>query len=162
MEARMILAPPMAALAAERATQSDIEELERIWQADSEAIMGSDEAGDLIQDFHLKLAAMTRNPALEAAARPLIQLVTLAFGPAAGRNHLAGQPSILSLQWAVLDAVRNRQAEGASLRMVELMEAAYARLTRDNADFTRAVGRDIDMQKDAPFTQSKYLGLKDG
>ena len=33
MEARLILAPPMAALAAERATDDDLVELERIWSA---------------------------------------------------------------------------------------------------------------------------------
>ena len=33
----MMLAPPMAALAAERATDEDIEELESIWNANEQA-----------------------------------------------------------------------------------------------------------------------------
>jgi GntR family transcriptional repressor for pyruvate dehydrogenase complex len=139
MEARMILAPPMAALAAERASQEDIEELERIWNAGGEGPESNRLPGELIEAFHLKLASMTRNPALEAAARPLIQLVTTAFTPAASRRALAGEPSILTLQWGVLDAVKKRNPEMARRRMLELMEAAYARLRTDENDFGRSI-----------------------
>lgn len=139
MEARTILAPPMAALAAERATQEDIEELERIWSAGGEGPESTRLPGELIEAFHLKLASMTRNPALEAAARPLIQLVTTAFTPAAGRMALAGEPSILALQWGVLDAVKKREPDMARRRMLELMEAAYARLRTDENDFGRSI-----------------------
>jgi DNA-binding FadR family transcriptional regulator len=138
MEARMILAPPMAALAAERATEADIEELEEIWSANEEQRHDT-RPGGLIEAFHLQLAAMTRNPALEAAARPLIQLVTAAFAPAATRGALAGAPSIVALQWAVLDAVKKRDSNLARERMVELMESAYLRLQTDESDFSKSV-----------------------
>jgi DNA-binding FadR family transcriptional regulator len=138
MEARMILAPPMAALAAERATDDDLAELERIWNAHEEDPMQS-KPGGLIEAFHLKLASMTRNPALEAAARPLIQLVTIAFRPAAGRGSLNGRPSIVELQWAVLDAVKRRDTTLASLRMVELMESAYGRLRSSGNDLSASI-----------------------
>jgi DNA-binding FadR family transcriptional regulator len=137
MEARMILAPPMAAMAAERATDDDLVELERIWSAGGEG--ASEEPGGLIEAFHLKLASMTRNPALEFAARPLIQLVTRAFKPAALRGALAGQPTIVQLQWAVLEAVKARDAELARRRMIELMESAYGRLHTRETNFGKAI-----------------------
>jgi len=149
MEARMILAPPMAALAAERATHDDIDDLERIWHANGENPAES-EPGELIESFHLKLAAMTRNPALEAAARPLIQLVTTAFRPAATKRALEGEPSILALQWAVLDAVKRRDPELARNRMLELMEAAYARLHVEEGDFAKSIRPHVSPQVRRP------------
>src|SRR5215216_86644 len=138
MEARMILAPPMAALATERATDEDIEDLERIWNA-NEQVTQDARPGGLIEAFHLKLASITRNPALEAAARPLIQLVTIAFRPAASRGSLDGRPSIVALQWAVLEAVKSRDGALASRRMVELMESAYGRLRTSGNDLSDSI-----------------------
>jgi GntR family transcriptional repressor for pyruvate dehydrogenase complex len=141
MEARLILAPPMAALAAERATDEDLQELERIWNVHEETYTQS-KPGGLIEAFHLKLASMTRNPALEAAARPLIQLVTIAFRPAAGKGSLDGLPSIVALQWSVLEAVKSRDGALASRRMVELMESAYGRLRTSGHDLASSIPAD--------------------
>jgi DNA-binding FadR family transcriptional regulator len=84
-------------------------------------------------------ASMTRNPALEAAARPLIQLVTVAFGRAASKGGLRGSPPIMALQWAVLEAVKQRRPQLAQERMVDLMDAAYIRLHGQETDSSRSI-----------------------
>jgi DNA-binding FadR family transcriptional regulator len=129
--------------AGKRATDDDIYELERIWSAHEEVQLDA-KPGGLIEAFHLKLASMTRNPALEAAARPLIQLVTIAFRPAATKGSLEGKPSIVALQWAVLDAVKLRDSALASRRMIELMESAYGRLRKGGSDLSSSIAADPD------------------
>lgn len=142
MEARLLLAPPMAALAAARGTPDDIRQLDDIWNA-HESQSGPRFPGQMIEEFHLKLAAMTHNPALEAAARPLIQLVRAAFEPAAELMALDGEPSIMALQWSVLEAVKSRNTELAEQRMRDLMETAYMRLHSRVDDFTKPIPKSL-------------------
>jgi DNA-binding FadR family transcriptional regulator len=73
MEARIVLAPEIAALAAQRATEDDIRALQEI----STRIDGtrSDEAHRAVYAFHLRLIEACGNPILKAAMSPVLDLV---------------------------------------------------------------------------------------
>src|SRR5579864_1870054 len=120
IEARIVLAPAIAALAAERATDDDIRALEDI----SKGIDGtrSDRAHRSMFAFHVRLTEACGNPILKAAMTPILNLVEpvadLARIKARERSSPAEQSEIL----AVMQAVKARDPERARASMVKYME----------------------------------------
>lgn len=120
VEARIVLAPEIAALAAQRATDDDICALEAIAQG----IDGtrSDQAHRSMFAFHVRLTEACGNPILKAAMTPILNLVEpiadLARLRARERNSPGEQSEIL----AVMQAVKSRDPERARASMVRYME----------------------------------------
>lgn len=120
LEARIVLAPEIAALAAQRATDDDICALEAI----ARGIDGtrSDLAHRSMFAFHLRLTEACGNLILKAAMTPILNLVEpiadLARLRARERNSPGEQSEIL----AVMQAVKSRDPERARASMIRYME----------------------------------------
>jgi DNA-binding FadR family transcriptional regulator len=120
IEARIILAPEIAALAAQRATDDDIRALEEI----SHGIDGtrSDQAHRAMFAFHVRLTEACGNPILKAAMSPILDLVE----PVADLVRLNARekqpPSEQSEILAVMQAVKARDPVRARASMVNYME----------------------------------------
>lgn len=120
VEARIVLAPEIAALAAQRATDDDICALEAI----ARGIDGTrpDQAHRSMFAFHLRLTEACGNLILKAAMTPILNLVEpiadLARLRARERNSPGEQSEIL----AVMQAVKSRDPERARASMIRYME----------------------------------------
>jgi GntR family transcriptional repressor for pyruvate dehydrogenase complex len=120
IEARIVLAPEIAALAAQRATDEDIHALEEI----SRGIDGtrSDQAHRAMFAFHVRLTEACGNPILKAAMSPILDLVE----PVADLVRLTAReknsPSEQSEIVAVMHAVKTRDPVRARASMVKYME----------------------------------------
>jgi GntR family transcriptional repressor for pyruvate dehydrogenase complex len=128
VEARIILAPPIAALAAERATAEDIAELEAlcdVYEADSH----SDAAHRAHVAFHVKLAEACGNPILQAAMIPLLDLVDTVANLARIARREGQEPPFSTLLRGVVDAIKARDPDRARSLMTKQVEAFADMLT---------------------------------
>jgi GntR family transcriptional repressor for pyruvate dehydrogenase complex len=120
IEARIVLAPEIAALAALRATDSDIQALEEI----SSGIdgTGSDRAHQAMFAFHVRLTEACGNPILKAAMSPILDLVEPVADLVRLRARERSSPAEQSEILAVMRAVKARDAVAARASMVRYME----------------------------------------
>jgi GntR family transcriptional regulator, transcriptional repressor for pyruvate dehydrogenase complex len=120
IEARMVLAPEIAALAAQRATEEDIRALEDI----SHGIDGtrSDQAHRAMFAFHARLTEACGNPILKAAMTPILNLVEPVADLARRRARERSSPAEQSEILAVMQAVKARDPVRARASMVKYME----------------------------------------
>jgi DNA-binding FadR family transcriptional regulator len=127
LEARVVLAPAIAALAAQRASDEDIHALEAI----SKGIDGtrSDQAHRSMFAFHVRLTEACGNPILKAAMTPILDLVEPVADLARRRAREREQhsPAEQSEILDVMQAVKARDADRARAAMVKYMER-FARL----------------------------------
>ena len=122
VEARIILAPPIAALAAERATAADIAELEALCDM-YEADRRSEAAHRAHLAFHLKLAETCGNPILQASMTPLLHLVDTVANLARIARREDERFSFSRVLRGVVDAIKARDAEQARTLITEQVEA---------------------------------------
>lgn len=163
MEARMFLAPKVAALAAQRATDADIVELSILEQRlrDGERL-----AYYLVQQ---KLAEMSRNAALAAAMMPLVDLVDEVFIFARSKLNAetraefdaTPQNRTRQLQLRLIQAVRNRDPALAQEMMSKVMESAYAGLRRLGIDFSAGIVQ-LSYELQPPAVERVLVGLNEG
>lgn len=163
MEARMFLAPKVAALAAQRATDADIVELSILEQRlrDGERL-----AYYLVQQ---KLAEMSRNAALAAAMMPLVDLVDEVFIFARSKLNAETQAEFdatpqnrtRQLQLRLIQAVRNRDPALAQEMMSKVMESAYAGLRRLGIDFSAGIVQ-LSYELQPPAVERVLVGLNEG
>jgi GntR family transcriptional repressor for pyruvate dehydrogenase complex len=120
IEARIVLAPEIAALAAQRATDEDIRVLEEI----SRGIDGtrSDRAHRSMFAFHVRLTEACGNPILKAAMSPILDLVEPVADLVRLRALETRSPSEQSEILAVMEAVKARDPVRARASMVKYME----------------------------------------
>ena len=120
IEVRIVLAPAIAALAAQRATDVDIRALEDI----SRGIDGtrSDQAHRSMFAFHVRLTEACGNPILKAAMTPILDLVEPVADLARIRARERSSPAEQSEILAVMQAVKAHDSERARASMVKYME----------------------------------------
>ena len=131
IEARRIIEPAAAELAARRGTAQDLLTIERAWRAMERAIPHDLDAcceADLA--FHRAVVVASRNVVLtnligtiEAALRAAFLLTT---------SLMANQAKTLSVHKAVLESIRARDTAGARAavnRLLDVAEEDYRRLT---------------------------------
>lgn len=119
-EVRRIIEPPAAALAAVRASPEHIESMER-WFALMEKDLEDDE--DFINadmGFHMAILAASRNSILQQMNRAinLVLRISRTITVAVPGSSEASMP----FHWAILEAIRDRDATASQVRMEELLE----------------------------------------
>lgn len=137
MEARYIIEPAAAGLAAERATAQDLAQLEDAYKRMAAAmphnlphnVSGYSEAD---MDFHSALLAASHNHVLTHLASVIRAAMRALFDLTA---HLGTAPEeALHLHGAIVEAVRLRQPEAARRAISSILENASADLKAGNAD----------------------------
>jgi DNA-binding GntR family transcriptional regulator len=129
LEARLLLEPEMARLAAERRTDGDVDAMRQAIDAE-QAARSSDDAHDASRAFHLAVAAATRNEALQR----LLESLWIAD---VGRRLLAQrrraptwQPSDVEEHRAILAAVEQGDAARAAQLMRDHVGSAVRHWSR--------------------------------
>jgi GntR family transcriptional repressor for pyruvate dehydrogenase complex len=123
VEARVTLAPPIAAFAAARATPRDIAVLEGLCD-----LIDTDEDPEAVHEarvaFHRKVAEMSGNPILEAAMVPLLHLVdTIGYQFSVTHRRSGLSPIPTGPMRALTAALAAHSPEDARAAMMELMNS---------------------------------------
>jgi GntR family transcriptional repressor for pyruvate dehydrogenase complex len=120
IEARIVLAPEIAALAAQRATDDDIRALEDI----SKGIDGtrSDAAHRAMFAFHVRLTEACGNPILQASMSPILDLVEPVADLVRLKARVKSSPTERSEILDVMEAVKARDPVRARASMVKYMQ----------------------------------------
>ncbi|MGH6798366.1 MAG: FadR/GntR family transcriptional regulator, partial [Roseiarcus sp.] len=129
IEARRIIEPAAAALAAKRATAADLARIEQAYLGMERNLRTNLEAcceADL--RFHVGVVAASHNVVLRGLTGTIEAALRATF---AITNRLASaQSRALSAHQAVFECVRMRDADGARLATIELLEIAARDLDR--------------------------------
>ncbi len=121
-EARRIIEPGMAALAAERAAKRDLAAVRRMLERHEERVNAGTYGGAEDTAFHLKIAAMAENGLLARLLDAVFQALHAIREPA-----LRSSPAIkLSLEghWRVLEALEAHDPEAAQRASLEHLDRA--------------------------------------
>jgi DNA-binding FadR family transcriptional regulator len=139
IEARRIIEPAAAALAAKRATAADLARIEQAYLGMERNLRTNLEAcceADL--KFHVSVIAASHNIVLKGLTGTIEAALRTTF---AITNRLASaQSRALSAHRVVFECVRMRDAEGARLATVELLEIAARDLDSKRAGVAGAPG----------------------
>jgi len=123
-EARRLLEPAIAGLAAGRATQEDLQEMERILEEQAKEVAAG--LTGLAQDaaFHASIAASVRNRAITRIVNALMDLLTQSREESL---QTPGRPTRSHQDHRrILDAIRRRDAAGAQRAMLDHLNAVEA------------------------------------
>jgi GntR family transcriptional repressor for pyruvate dehydrogenase complex len=131
-EARIILEEGTAHLAADRISEEQLESIEQI--IDREKLAGEKEEYEIYvqadRDFHLGIVAYSRNPFLEAAIQPLVDIMGRRLWGGIDQLYLFNPKGIsqtLEEHKCILDALKKRDAHGARKAMRRHLENARDR-----------------------------------
>lgn len=123
-EARRLLEPAIAGLAARRATQDDLQEMERILEEQAKEVAAG--LTGLAQDaaFHASIAASVRNRAITRIVNALMDLLTQSREESL---QTPGRPTRSHQDHRrILDAIRRRDEPGARRAMLDHLNAVEA------------------------------------
>jgi GntR family transcriptional repressor for pyruvate dehydrogenase complex len=138
-EARRVLEPSLAALAAERATPEEIQEMERILDEQAREIAAS--RTGLAQDaqFHAAIGAAAHNRAITRITHAIMDLLTQSREESL---NTPGRPTRSHEDHRrILDAVNRRDAEAARRAMLEHIEAVEELVVEPDTPGVRRRGR---------------------
>ena len=113
-----ILEPEIAALSAEKATEQDIEELQKICTDVSEMIKRGEDYSQRDIEFHVKIATITGNLVIPQLIPLITQGVSLYVNLT--NHNMAGSAAITHQK--VVDAIKRHDSEGAYASMLEHMK----------------------------------------
>lgn len=139
-EALYFLEPELTALAASRGDAAALNELEQCVEAQEQHTRDFAIWNKLDQEFHLKIASMSANPALILARTPITQLLM----PALRRSTQAESHTLEALEHhrQILEAIRRRDPAAASLIVKRHINAFRKRWERSGFDPSGRVGDD--------------------
>ena len=138
-EARRVLEPSLAALAAERATPEEIQEMERILEEQAREVAAS--RTGLAQDaqFHSAIGAAAHNRAITRITHAIMDLLTQSREESL---NTPGRPTRSHEDHRrILDAVHRRDAEAARRAMLEHIEAVEELVVEPDTPGVRRRGR---------------------
>jgi GntR family transcriptional repressor for pyruvate dehydrogenase complex len=131
-EARRLLEPALAGLAARRATQDDLEEMERVLEEQAKEVAAG--LTGLAQDaaFHAAIATSVRNRAITRIVNALMDLLTQSREESL---QTPGRPTRSHQDHRrILDAIRRRDEAGARRAMVDHLNAVEALVMGGNGE----------------------------
>ena len=138
-EARRLLEPSLAALAATRATPEEIQEMERILEEQAKEIAGG--RTGLAQDaqFHAAIGAAAHNRAITRIAHAIMDLLTQSREESL---NIPGRPTRSHEDHRrVLAAIERRDSDGARKAMLDHIEAVERLVVPPEATPTGRAGR---------------------
>lgn len=151
-EARKIIEPEVAALAAERANKVDILAMEEALARQSEEIKAGRSGEEFDTEFHLILARIPSNPVVLTLMNTLIDVHHESRLMAHRTTDLSRRS--LADHKAVLDAVRNRQPEIAREVMWQHLQAIENLLTVSEE------GKDVSLPQEDRVTKRSSVPIQ--
>ena len=138
-EARIVLEEGATRVAVVHALKEDIETLERILGQESAAAEEAEYGRYVMADreFHLAVVASSRNPFLEAAIHPLVDVMGRKLWGGIDQLYLfkpQGISQTLEEHRRVLEAIKKKDADGAGKAMRQHLENARDRFLGDRRE----------------------------
>lgn len=123
MELRWMIEPNVAALAAERATEEDIAELERICKETEDKIRAGINHSQSDQQFHIAISKAAHNSIAAVVVRQMFTINHVDYLPDYLKNKLPDRLSqTITLHRQILDAIKAHDADKAQAAMVRHLE----------------------------------------
>jgi len=117
-ELRQVLEPACAKLAAERATEAEIDAILCYERIAAEKIASGEQFTRADQDFHQMISRATHNPVIEKMMLAVVEAIRNAIDAAVyGGLDATARENALQNHRAVAQAIRERDPEGAALAM---------------------------------------------
>lgn len=110
-EARLLIEPPVARLAARRASLDDVEKLRAVVEAQTRQVKGPGKAWDPDLHFHRLLAQCSKNLPMVVMVNSLADLMVEAIKPIAIQK--TQRTKTLDFHWKLLDAITRRDQDAA-------------------------------------------------
>jgi GntR family transcriptional repressor for pyruvate dehydrogenase complex len=124
VHARQVIEPPLAAYAAERRTEEDIETLIADYNTLKEYSGDFHELAKLDMKFHLDLAHASHNKILPVLLEPIIQSFMPEVKAFVYETIHTAKDSAIESHWKVLDCIINQDAKGAYEAMIAHLKIA--------------------------------------
>jgi len=132
-EARLLLEPPVARLAAQRASPEDIERLRELVHKQDVAVRGNGDSRKYDLEFHRLVARCARNLPLMLVMNSVADLVVEAIRPIDLKR--AARRKTLDLHRRILDAIAQRDEKAAYKIMLEHVLEVQSRLGQSLAEW---------------------------
>lgn len=110
-EARLLIEPPVARLAARRASLDDVEKLREVVEAQTRQVKGPGKAWNPDLHFHRLVARCSKNLPMVIMVNSLADLMVEAIRPIAIRK--TQRAKTLDFHWKLLDAITRRDQDAA-------------------------------------------------
>jgi DNA-binding FadR family transcriptional regulator len=125
IEARSLIEPGVARLAAQRARAADLQRLERLLEEMKGRVTRDAAWLKVEQDFHVGIARASRNPVIMRIVPVIVEAIVkgLRYAPRAAEDHRQA----FREHSAILDAIREKNPEMAFQAMRQHLEASYRR-----------------------------------
>jgi DNA-binding FadR family transcriptional regulator len=125
MEARRILEPEVARLAAERASEGDTQRLAGLLEQMKSFVTNDATWLDVEMEFHCSIARATGNPVIMRILPVIVEAIVreLRYAPRSQEDHRKA----LEEHSLIMDAIRQKDPEAAYQSMKRHMEASYQR-----------------------------------
>lgn len=123
IEVRRILEVETVALAAVRATEEDLSEMERVLRSVEDAVASGENPLGQSSQFHLVVAKAAHNPVLYSMVKPFVRLITRS-APLIGKHVPQSIQQEYPQHRALYDAIRQRNPEEARAHMRRHLEVA--------------------------------------
>ena len=144
-EVRHLLEPQIAAVAAQRASPEEIEQMEEILKGQQQQISRGQTGVDADTAFHFALASATHNSALVKVVSAVEDILRLS------RDYSLQQPGrpqrSLASHRQILDMVEARDAEGAKQAMDHHLASVEASVVSRPELLTRLPNGDLEMRR---------------
>ena len=147
-EARALLEPSVARLAARRAGPEDLARLEDLLRREQAAPRGSGEARCIHLDFHRQVAECARNLPLAILIRAITELASEVAQDIVFSSELHGH--IVSHHAQIFEAIRTRDEEAAADTMLRHVDDVQGRMRRAHEAHIRPVRTAARSAKAAP------------
>ena len=129
-EMRHLLEPPIAALAAERATTEDVQQLREILEQQRRQIEAGETGVESDTAFHFALASATHNSALIKVVSAVEDILQLSRGRSLQEP---GRPQrSLASHWEILETIESRDSQNAQRAMEHHLSTVEPGTTADH------------------------------
>lgn len=137
-ELRLLLEPPAAALAAQRATPAGLEALDEVL-AQAELVKSDSQAlRSLNLEFHCRMAALAGNPLLSALCETVINILVNSLQ---GNLNMNTSLTVFAFHKKIVQAIKQGQADKARLLTVGDLETLRDRYQQMGVEVSKAGGR---------------------
>ena len=138
VEVRRSIEPAAAALAAQRRTPEDLAALRACIAAMANPAHSRESFAEADRDFHLRVGAASGNPLMRSLAGVIETALIASFSLSSPTDAPDLQAGAVEAHKAIVDAIENRDAKGAELAMLAVIDVGHERIESYLADARRS------------------------
>lgn len=137
VEVRRSIEPAAAALASQRRTDEDLRDLRACIAVMAEPGHTRETFAEADLDFHLRVGAASGNPLMRSLAGVIETALIASFSLSSPTDTADLHSGAVQAHRAIVDAIENRDARGAELAMLAVIDVGHERIESHLADARR-------------------------